>query len=217
MEKISRALKELLPECIKENIKVLSVCFFTALGGILLNFVEKLNSIKVEVKLSIIFTVIIFLLVSIISIVILIKKQGILKKEQGENYNKLKNKHKEEMDILESKHEKKYNDLKEAYDELLEPPNENVQRFKVGDAVILKMEKGLDNPEQMIVTKLLKSEIECRDYKRELNTFKPEELLTAVDTQNLLLRIELENKRKLEEEERREKEFLDSFTSLNRQ
>ena len=90
---------------------------------------------------------------------------------------------------------KKYSILKKEYDKLLNPPNENVKKFSLGDTVILKLDEESQNPNKMIVFKIYNSEIACRNVNGVEKKYIPEELLTADETRMILRKIELEKQR----------------------
>ncbi|OOM75484.1 hypothetical protein [Clostridium sp. BL-8] len=86
---------------------------------------------------------------------------------------------------------KKHNKLKANYEELLNPFNENVKAFHPGDLVILKIEKDFMNPTKMVVNKILRSEIICRNGNGILINYAPEELLTKDETSLILIQNEI--------------------------
>lgn len=87
---------------------------------------------------------------------------------------------------------KKYNILKKDHEELLNPSNENVKKFQQGDIVILRIEMDLKNPRKLVVSKILKSEIICRNGSNELINYSPEELLTKEETCQVFQKIKTE-------------------------
>jgi ABC-type multidrug transport system fused ATPase/permease subunit len=109
---------------------------------------------------------------------------------------------------------KKYTTLKRDYEEALNPSNKNISKFQQGDIVILKIEKTSKKPKKMVVIKILKSEIICRDESGNLNKYVPEELLTAEETSIRLTEINIEQQR-VENEQRELSEAISSFYSYN--
>lgn len=76
---------------------------------------------------------------------------------------------------------KRYNKIKKDYEDIMNPYNPNINKFNLGDQVILKREKNGRTVIIMSVYKIHSSEIECRKNK-DLIRYTPEELMTAEET-----------------------------------
>ncbi|BES65826.1 hypothetical protein SANA_22650 [Gottschalkiaceae bacterium SANA] len=87
---------------------------------------------------------------------------------------------------------KKNGELKLENEELQNPANDNVNKFKPGEVVILRIEENLSSPRKLSVIRKTKSEIVCRDNKCGITNYSPEELLTSSETDQVFQKIEYE-------------------------
>ncbi|GEM_PF-4313995 len=81
--------------------------------------------------------------------------------------------------------------VKEIYN-LKNPENDNVKNFKVGNIVLLKIQKDYPVPPKLSVCKIHTNEIECRDSSGKTLKYSPEELLTEFESKTIFDRIDAE-------------------------
>ncbi|URN96223.1 MAG: hypothetical protein NAG76_08340 [Candidatus Pristimantibacillus lignocellulolyticus] len=109
--------------------------------------------------------------------------------------------------------------LKIMNNELLNPENENVKKFQLGDIVIIKTEEHSKTPEMLTVAKITSSSIHCRypSDKTKIIEFTPEELLTKDETEEVKQKIQI-NKLQQDQARRarnqRQRDMINSFNRL---
>lgn len=79
--------------------------------------------------------------------------------------------------------------LKNENYELLHPENPNINKFKIGDIVIRKIEAESQKPEKLSVMNKTRSEIECRKMDGQMIKLAPEELLSDTETEEVFEKI----------------------------
>lgn len=84
---------------------------------------------------------------------------------------------------------KRSRDLKKKNYELLHPENPNINKFKIGDIVIRKIEAENLEPEKLSVVNKKRSEIECRKMDGQMIKLAPEELLSDTETEEVFKKI----------------------------
>lgn len=107
---------------------------------------------------------------------------------------------------------KRYIALNKEYNKLLNPPNENVKKFSLGDTVISKLDKESQNPDKMIVFKIQNSEIACRNINGVEKSYIPQELLTAYETSVILSKNESEKQRRINIQNQIQNEINSMYT-----